>query len=152
VSERSFPRKRVAAGALVHDESGWLLLVKPTYRDYWSIPGGVIEAGESPRDGLAREVREELGIDLPIGRLIAVDYTSAAEDSDDSLQFLFDWGRLDAARVGTIRLPPAELSAFRFAAREEALALLGGRLARRMPACLRAWDAGRTVYLHDGVE
>jgi hypothetical protein len=86
------------------------------------------------RAGVQEAPSVDPAIDLTIGRLIVVDYTSAAGGTDDSLQFVFDCGCLDAARIGAIRLPPAELSAFRFAARDEALALLGGRLARRMPA------------------
>lgn len=145
--------KRIAAGALFFDARGELLLVKPTYLDHWSIPGGVVEADESPRDGCAREVREELGLDLPIGRLIAVDYTSADGRSDDSLQFLFDGGTLGDAHVAAIRLPVEELAAFCFLPRADAVARLGaGKLARRMPVCLAAYDAGRTVYLHDGRE
>lgn len=150
---RVVARKRVATGALIVDRHGNLLAVKPTYLDRWSIPGGVVEADESPRDGCVREVREELGLDLPIGRLIAVDYTSADARGDDSLQFLFDGGVLDDAQIASIRLPPEELAAFRFAPRTEALELLGdGKLARRMPACLAAYDAGRTLYLQDGRE
>lgn len=54
----------LVGGALVEDD-GALLLVQNRRRDGsldWSPPGGVIEAGESVRDGLAREVREESGI------------------------------------------------------------------------------------------
>jgi 8-oxo-dGTP pyrophosphatase MutT (NUDIX family) len=148
-----FPKKRVAAGALFFDEGGRLLVVKPTYLERWGIPGGVVEAGESPRDGCAREVLEELGLEVTPGRLVAVDYTSADARTDDSLQFLFDGGVLGPAAIASIRLPPEELTGYRFAPRVQAIALLGGgRLARRMPAALRAYDEGRTVYLQDGRE
>ena len=151
--DHEFPKKRVAAGALFFDKRGYLLVVKPTYRDRWGIPGGVVETDQSPRAGCAREVMEELGLEVALGRLIAVDYTSADDRADDSLQFLFEGGVLGVAEIASIRLPPGELSAYRFASREAALALLGGgKLARRMPAALRAYDEGRTVYLHDGLE
>jgi 8-oxo-dGTP pyrophosphatase MutT (NUDIX family) len=146
-----FPGKRVAAGVLYRDASGQLLLVKPTYRDHWSIPGGVIEEGESPQEGCRREVREELGVDLPIGRLLVVDYTAPDATIGDSLQFLFDGGVLGPGEIARIHLSPEELSAFLFAPRREAQQLLGsGKLARRFPAALRALDRRRTFYLHDG--
>jgi ADP-ribose pyrophosphatase YjhB (NUDIX family) len=146
-----FPGKRVGAGAVVRDVDRRILLVKPTYREDWSVPGGVIEEGEAPLVGCRREVREELGLDLPIGRLIAVDYTAPDARIGDSLQFLFDGGVLGPAEIAHIRLPAGELSAFRFAPWPEARRLLGsGKLARRFPTCLRALDEGRTLYLHDG--
>ena len=39
---------RVAAGALIRAPAGRILLVTPTYKDGWEIPGGYVEPGESP--------------------------------------------------------------------------------------------------------
>lgn len=39
---------RVAAGVLIRDAAGRILLVKPTYKDGWEIPGGYVEPDESP--------------------------------------------------------------------------------------------------------
>jgi len=65
---------RVAAGVLFRDAQGRVLLVKPTYKDGWDIPGGYVEPGESPKQAARREVLEELGIEPPIGRLLVVDW------------------------------------------------------------------------------
>ena len=39
---QSLPKKRMAAGCLFFDAHGWILLVKPTYKPTWEIPGGVV--------------------------------------------------------------------------------------------------------------
>ncbi len=45
---KRLPRKRMGAGVLFFDRAGNLLIVKPRYKAGWTIPGGVVEAGESP--------------------------------------------------------------------------------------------------------
>jgi 8-oxo-dGTP diphosphatase len=57
-------------GAVVHDASGRLLLVRrghDPHRGRWSLPGGRIEAGESPEVAVEREVREETGLVVRAG-------------------------------------------------------------------------------------
>src|ERR1035438_4690192 len=61
----SLARKRMAAGALCRDRVGRVLLVDPVYRDTWDLPGGAVEAEESPHAACRREVAEELGLDRP---------------------------------------------------------------------------------------
>jgi ADP-ribose pyrophosphatase YjhB (NUDIX family) len=145
-----YPKKQMGAGALFFNAARELLLVKPTYRDHWSIPGGVVEAGESPRQGCLREVREEIGLNVTLGPLLVVDYTSLATAPREALQFLFHGGTLDDAAIAAITLPLEELSAFRFAAVSDALALLNPRIAKRLPYALRAIAGGGATYLEDG--
>src|ERR1700734_2024901 len=45
----SLARKRMAVGALCRDGTGRVLLVDPVYRDTWDLPGGAVEAEESPQ-------------------------------------------------------------------------------------------------------
>ena len=59
----SLARKRMAAGALCRDRAGRVLLVDPVYRETWDLPGGAVEAEESPQAACRREVTEELGLD-----------------------------------------------------------------------------------------
>ena len=73
---------RVAAGALIFDEQGRILLVKPGYKDGWEIPGGYVEPGESPRDACIREIQEELGLSIPIGGHLVVDWAPAENEGD----------------------------------------------------------------------
>ena len=65
------PRHIVAASALIRNDKGEIALVK-TERRGWELPGGQIELGESLTDGLQREVLEECGINIELGRLLQV--------------------------------------------------------------------------------
>lgn len=85
---------RVAAGVLFRDDAGRVLLVKPTYKQGWDIPGGYVEPGESPKQAARRELHEELGISPPIGRLLAVDW-APHPDEGDKLLFIFDGGQVE---------------------------------------------------------
>jgi ADP-ribose pyrophosphatase YjhB (NUDIX family) len=66
----SLPRRRIAAGALIRDQTGRICLVDPTYKDFWQLPGGTVEADESPSAGCRREVREELGLEIDLGPML----------------------------------------------------------------------------------
>lgn len=146
------PSKPVSAAALIGDGKGGFLIVKPWYRDYWLLPGGMVEPDESPHAGCEREVIEELGLRLPIGHALCVDYHTAANPHGEGLQFVFDGGVLSADLARSVHLQAAELTDWRFAPLDEALTLLSPRVARRIPACLRARAASQTFYLEDGAE
>ncbi len=147
----NLPKKRMAAGALCLNEQREILIVKPTYRPDWLIPGGLIELNESPRVACAREVCEEIGLKLPIQRLLGVDYTSPDGVRTESLQFIFWGGVLDVQQIARIRLREDELSAYRFVTLHEAQRLLNPHLAKRIAPCLFALEQNRTLYLEDGV-
>ena len=66
-------RAEAAAGALFVDGDGQVLIVEPTYKPRWEIPGGAVERGETPRAACERELQTGLGLDLPVGRLLVVD-------------------------------------------------------------------------------
>jgi len=53
---------RVVAKALITDSSGRVLVVKEA-RDFWSLPGGGVEHGESAQACLEREIKEEIGLE-----------------------------------------------------------------------------------------
>lgn len=65
------PRHIIAASALIRNESGEIALVR-TERRGWELPGGQIELGETLTDGLQREIMEECGLSVELGRLLHV--------------------------------------------------------------------------------
>ena len=110
----SRPTVQVAAAVFFMDEFDRVLLVKPTYQEAWNLPGGVVEAGESPGAAAVREVREEIGLDVELGALVCVDYRPPLSNGrGDALRFVFDGGRLDAEQLDRIALAPEEIGDWR---------------------------------------
>ncbi|MEV6599192.1 NUDIX hydrolase [Actinoplanes sp. NPDC051346] len=134
-------RPRVSSGAVFVDDDGRILLVDPTYKEFWNLPGGAVDAGETPRQACVREVREELGLDPPIGALLVVAWTPG------KLFFVFDGGTLAASQRDAIVLSPGELAAHAFVDAERARALLAPALWPLMFEVLQARAGGTTRYL-----
>ncbi|MFC5745477.1 NUDIX domain-containing protein [Actinomadura rugatobispora] len=145
----SLPRTRGAAAALLLDDLGRVLLVKPTYKEGWFLPGGVIEAGESPLAACVRECEEELGLVPRLDGLVCVDWGPPRDGVDAVNVFVFA-GAITAAQIGAIRLPPDELSDHVLVSPEKVAELAPPHIARRMPPSLRGMAEGRAVYLEDG--
>ena len=90
----TFATSRIAAGALfVHGDR--ILLVHKTYGNGWDIPGGYAETGESPAAACQRELKEELGIQREVQRLLIVDWAPHVREGDKIL-YIFDCGDLGA--------------------------------------------------------
>jgi ADP-ribose pyrophosphatase YjhB (NUDIX family) len=80
-----------AASAIVLDEAGRILLHKRTDNEYWSIPGGAMEPGETIAETIVREVREETGIEASVEKLLGVysnpRHVSVYDDGEVRQQF-----------------------------------------------------------------
>jgi ADP-ribose pyrophosphatase YjhB (NUDIX family) len=59
---RTTPSYVLGAMCRVERDDGRVLLVKPSYRSVWTLPGGVSARGESPIDCMRRELHEETGV------------------------------------------------------------------------------------------
>jgi len=132
--------------ALITAPSGEVLLVKPNYRDHWSVPGGVLEFGERPEEGCVREVREELGLDLPADPMLVVQWLPVeGVRSKPVMAFVFDGGVIDDP--SRIVLQEEELDDYRLAPPAELEKYLPGVTLERMTGALRARESGAPVYL-----
>jgi ADP-ribose pyrophosphatase YjhB (NUDIX family) len=144
------PKIAASAGALVFDRSGRLLILKPSYKPKWTIPGGQIEAdGESPWDACRRETFEECGLRVERGRLVCVDFLRPRPDPQrpGGMRFLFNCGAFGDEALSGVKLQPDEILEHRLVELEDAFSLLSGPLRRRVRAATRS---KRCVYLEEG--
>ncbi|MEP6649328.1 MAG: NUDIX hydrolase [Lapillicoccus sp.] len=144
------PRKRVIAQALVRDEAGRVLLCHPTYKDDWDLPGGVVEVRESPREAAAREVLEELGLRLPVGRLVLTDWLPPWGGWDDALCLVFDAGVHPASILDGVVLQAREIRATAYCSLEDVHARAADYTARRVVSALAAADGGGAAFTESG--
>jgi len=145
----AFATPRAAAGVLYFDGPDRIMLVHPTYKEGWDLPGGYLMPGETPASALRRELLEELGTGLPVLDLLAVDWAPSGREGDKIL-FVFDGGELTGDQLAAIRVDGAEIDRYAYHRRSALDDLLIPRLARRVHAAIDARDAGRTVYLEHG--
>jgi ADP-ribose pyrophosphatase YjhB (NUDIX family) len=145
---RQPPRIPASAGAMIFDERGRLLILKPNYKRGWTIPGGEVEAtGESPWQGARRETLEECGLEITRGRLACVDFLPPRPGRPGGIRFLFDCGALSDARLAGITLADAEIDEYSFVELAEAKELLSGPVRRRVVAAV---GRRHCVYLENG--
>jgi 8-oxo-dGTP pyrophosphatase MutT (NUDIX family) len=143
-------RKRVSADVLIRDAHGNILLVDPHYKPDWDLPGGMAEANEPPAGAVRRELREELGLDIPAGTLLCVDWVSPHGPWDDLISFIFDGGTLGQHAITSLQLTDGELRAYEFCDQEQAQKRLRPYVWHRLSAALEALATGRARYLQDG--
>lgn len=143
-------RKRMAAGVLFRDAAGRVLLVEPSYKPNWEIPGGAVEEDEAPWATAAREVSEELSWSRTPGRLLVVDYVRPQDARPEGVIFVFDGGVLTESDTEKVELAEGEILSAGFYTLEHARAKVKPLLADRIAAALEAVELGLTVICEQG--
>jgi ADP-ribose pyrophosphatase YjhB (NUDIX family) len=136
----AYPGSKPTACALCEDEQGRVLLARRAvepFRGRWDIPGGFLDEGEHPLDGLRRELREETGLEVEPLEFVGVWIDRYGGDSDAEATLNLYW----TARVAAGDPEPADdVSELRWFAPDE----LPGReeLAfENVPLVLSTWRA-----------
>ena len=92
---------------LVRSTDGRVLLCQLTYKRDFDLPGGVVEVSESPQLAVAREIEEELALDIPAGPLLLTDWLPPWGGWDDAVCLVFDGGVHDPVDRRRHRAPGA---------------------------------------------
>ncbi len=115
-------KRFASAGVLVENQIGELLVVKANYKSYWSLPGGIIDAGESPLEAAVREVREEIGLSIEASELNLAMVASRRRQLDGCLSYQFVFrANLTDERLENLTLQASEIDDSRFVSRDEVL-------------------------------
>ena len=77
-----------AVCAIEHD--GHLLFLRQPHRDGWSLPGGLLDRGETPALGVVREIREETGLEVEVGDPVATEVHPRVRRVDVVFHILVD--------------------------------------------------------------
>jgi 8-oxo-dGTP diphosphatase len=142
----SLPTVYVSACALLTDAKDRVLLVKPNYRPYWAVPGGILDDGESPHECARREIAEELGLTITPHELLTVDFVPPQGDRPrPMINLLFNGGTIHEPEH--IRLQHDELDAAEFFTWDAAAAKMPASTAARIPAARLALKNQHTIYL-----
>jgi 8-oxo-dGTP pyrophosphatase MutT (NUDIX family) len=153
INMTEYPKKYMAAGVVFYNREGKVLILHPAYKDRWEIPGGIVEANESPKAGAEREVREEFGLERSVGRLLCIDYSINLEGVEN-LQFVFDGGVLSDEDIAHFKLQSSEVASYEFvpvtSEADRAFILERDRLGPRLLQAIDAKENEQTVYLEKG--
>lgn len=79
------PRFKIGVFAVILDDQNRVLLCHRTDRDLWNLPGGGLEKGEAPWEGVIREVEEETGLEVEVEKMTGV----YAKPDQDEVSFTF---------------------------------------------------------------
>ncbi|WP_424210678.1 NUDIX domain-containing protein [Streptomyces sp. BI20] len=143
-----------AAGVLVTDRDGRVLVQHVDYRDTLLLPGGAVDAGESPSTAAAREMDEELGVETRPTRGLVVDWIPANTPGFEpemrfpgEIVYVFDGGTWSPERIASVRLPAQEITGIRFVEPGDLARVMEAGDARRVLAALRARVEGQAPTL-----
>ncbi len=137
---RDFEKRMSSAAVALYDNRGRVLVVKANYKHYWSFPGGVIDAGETPRIAACRETSEEVGIHVQPDDLVFRMVVDRAGTIAETYQFVFEC-MVDEPTLDAASLDNKEIEEWALVTREEILA--GGRY--YSPSIVQ-WAEGNAGY------
>lgn len=146
---KNLPKKRMGAGMILFNKNNEILIVKPCYKDHWSIPGGSVDENESPKEACVRETKEEINIAIDDLKFLCIAYYANEFDpiKGESLQFMFYGGIINNEQISKIKLADGEISEYKFLKIDEALPLFNKKSQDWIFKSLEALKNNSAFYL-----
>ncbi len=137
------PKTAGSANVMIENQEGQLLVVKSGYKSYWSLPGGWIDKGETPRQAAIREVQEEINYsisesDIDLSRVI-----HRRSSAVTTYQFVFSLNQSIAAGT-SFDLQVAEIDEYAWVSRDDVLQPSDGRSYNQS---VKSWAEGGSAYV-----
>ncbi|MGK4583504.1 NUDIX domain-containing protein [Kitasatospora sp. HPMI-4] len=152
IPDDGHPPRRLGAVNLVRNGAGDVLLVKPTYKSGWTLPGGAAHEGEAISVAAARELAEETGLTREITHFFALDQVprNAEANSDEGLNVVCDGGTVTDEEAAAVAVPAGaagELADLRWVPLDQLDEVTLPYQERRIRAAVAAADAGQRLPL-----
>ena len=149
--QESLPKQSLTSKVIVETSNGDWIIVKNPHHPNWQLPGGGVDAHETPRAAAKREVLEELNVEIGEPQLLLIDSIVTRGEHGDGLMFY--WKVLVSAEsLKNIKFQVGELVDYKILPASGATALMSDSVQRRLAAyfALSAEQQSAVVYLEEG--
>jgi len=112
------PKRFSTAVMILETTVNEILVVKSSYKPYWTLPGGVVDPGESPQECAMRETFEEVGVTVDPANVTFVAIVDRRSDMAETYQFIFK-ATIDDVMRRNITLQASEVQESDFVTKEQ---------------------------------
>lgn len=116
-SEVHFNGKVAQKAIIVHNEKVLLMRDSRETEEIWEIPGGRLNEGEEPKAGLARELKEELGVDFIVHEVVYLEQFFQGNEGKNALMIAYVATMVNPE--AQFILPPEEVAEVRWVGKDE---------------------------------
>lgn len=141
---RTQPKRMASAAMLLENDIGELLIVKANYKSYWTLPGGIVDSNETPKQGAIRETREEIGVTIDSDHVSFVAVANRISSEAQTYQFIF---KASLPSAISIVLQKSEIDEYAFVSRNQ---VLSGD--RRYAKAVMNWAKNVAGYIEETFE
>lgn len=143
---KGLPKRFSSSVMLLETSDGKLLAVKSDYKAYWSLPGGIIDPNETPRQTAIRETLEEVGVAVDEKDVSFVAVVDRKSEVAQTYQFIFKAPLPDAA-IESITLQASEIDEYELVTKKQVLSRN-----RHYAKALTHWANGTIGYVEQTFE
>ena len=143
---KGLPKRFSSSVMLLETSKGELLAVKSSYKAYWSLPGGIVDPNETPRETAIRETKEEVGVTVNVDDVSFVAVVDRKSEVAETYQFIFKAPITDQM-AKQITLQTSDIDEFEFVTKTQVLSR-----DRHFAKALTHWANGTMGYIEQTFE